>query len=128
MNDHSTDGTDRTRVGHCKRDETDVYVGRGPNGRAMGETPIGERGWLGNPYTVDEHGREKSIERFRREFEQRIQADRPDGFRGAVADLSGKTLGCWCQSVDDDGPACHAEIIAEWADRISRTESTEPDR
>lgn len=105
-----------TAVGHCKRDETDVYIGRGPNGRDMTETAIGERGWLGNPYSVELWGREGCVENFRADFEQRLEWDR--GFRDAVSQLSGKTLGCWCRSVDEDEPACHGDVIAEHADRL----------
>lgn len=107
-----------TRVGHCKRDETDVYVGRGPNGRAMDETPVGERGWLGNPYPLDDvDSRGASIEAFRADFVARLKADQ--AFRDAVRGLSGKTLGCWCQSLEADQPACHAEVVAEYADRLA---------
>jgi len=109
-----------TRVGHCKRDETDVYIGRGPNGRDMLSTALGARGWLGNPHTVEDHGREGCIERFRKAFEYRLEND--DEFRHAVRQLHGKTLGCWCQSVRADGPACHGEVIAEWADKLARGE------
>ena len=106
-----------TRVGHTKADPTDVYVGRGPGGRDMLETPIDKRGWLGNPHSVDDHGREGSIERFRKAFEHRLEND-PE-FRARVCDLAGKTLGCWCQRLDADEPACHAEVIAEHADRLA---------
>jgi hypothetical protein len=112
-----------TRVGHCKRDETDVYIGRGPGGRDMLETPIGSRGWLGNPHTVEDHGRDGCIRRFRRAFEHRIHNS--GEFRAAVRDLHGRTLGCWCRSVDDDGPACHGDVIAEWADRLASEEVAE---
>lgn len=105
------DETTETQVGHVKQDPIDVYVGRGPGGRDMTETPIGERGWLGNPYTLEEHDREESIRLFRDDFEHRLETD--DAFRDAVQDLAGKTLGCWCQRLDDDGPACHGEVIAE---------------
>lgn len=116
--------TDQTPVGHCKRDETDVYIGRGPGGRDMLSTEIGDRGWLGNPFTVKTHGRERSIDRFRRVINYRIE-NVPE-FRGAVRELHGQTLGCWCRSVDEDEPACHGDIIAEWADRLAAGEYTEP--
>lgn len=109
--------TTETRVGHCKRDETDVYAGRGQGDRHLLNTEIGERGWLGNPYSVDSHGREECIGLFRSVFEERLQDD-PE-FRAAVRDLAGQTLGCWCQGVDEDEPACHAEIIASHADRLA---------
>ncbi|WP_436934995.1 DUF4326 domain-containing protein [Halovenus marina] len=126
MSGQSTDDTERTRVGHYKADETDVYVGRGPDGRDMTEAEIGERGWLGNPFSLDDHSREHSIERFRQVFIQRIQDD--GDFAAAVADLSGQTLGCWCQRLDEDGPACHAEIIADHADRLAAKYDTGTDR
>lgn len=111
-------GTERTRVGHCKADETDVYAGRGPNGRHMLSVgKPGARGWLGNPFPADEYGREECIGKFRDAFLDKIQRD--GEFAAAVADLSGKTLGCWCQRLDEDEPACHAEVIAEQADELA---------
>jgi len=110
--------SDETRVGHCKADDTDVYIGRGPGGRHMSETEVGERGWLGNPFALDDgYARAESIERFRDVFEQALD-ERPE-FRAAVRDLSGQRLGCWCQRLDDDEPACHGEVIAEWADGLA---------
>lgn len=110
--------SDETTVGHCKKDTTDTYIGRGPDGRDMVNTTIGNRGWLGNPFPVtDECTRGESIGRFRRVFKWHLQSD-PE-FKNAVRDLSGGTLGCWCQTVDDDGPACHGEVIAEWADKLA---------
>lgn len=106
-----------TRVGLWMRDDCDVYAGRGRNGKRFGSADIGERGWLGNPYRADEHGREECIEKFRRVFERRLEND-PE-FRTAVRDLAGKTLGCWCQHLDETETACHAEVIAEHADRLA---------
>lgn len=108
---------EQTRVGHTKSDPTDVYVGRGPDDADLLNTPIGDRGWLGNPFTEDEWGRAVAIGNFRQVFIWRLNAD-PD-FREAVRDLSGKTLGCWCQRLDDDGPPCHAEVIANAADKLA---------
>lgn len=113
----------KTRVGHCKADETDIYVGRGPNGRSMNNTPIGDRGWLGNPYTLESYGREESIELFRRDFENRLERD--EEFREAVEDLAGEVLACWCQTLDSDKPSCHGEVIAEYADRLGETSDEE---
>lgn len=106
-----------TKIGHCKTDDVDVYIGRGPGGRDMHTTPIGERGWLGNPYAVDEYGREESIDRFRSDFEDRLETD--SEFRQAVRELAGKCLGCWCQNIEDDEPACHGEIIAASAEQLA---------
>lgn len=109
----------RTRIGHSieDSDDPDVYVARGSGRRGMGELPVGKRGWLGNPYAVINHGREGCIEKFREDFEARLESDAE--FREAVADLAGKTLGCFCQTLDEDGPPCHAEVIAEHADRLA---------
>jgi len=85
----------------------------------MVNTEIGARGWLGNPHRLDDgYTRPESIDLFRDDFEARVRGD--DEFREAIRDLAGKTLGCWCQSLEDDEPACHAEVIAEWADRLAR--------
>jgi len=108
-----------TRVGHTKADPTDTYIGRGPDGRHLHTTEeIGDRGWLGNPYPVgEEYTRAESIAAFRADFEERIENDA--AFREAVAALEGDRLGCWCQRLDEDEPACHGEVIAEWVDRLT---------
>jgi hypothetical protein len=117
----------RTRVGHCKADETDEYVGRGQNGRHMLSVgKPGLRGWLGNPFTMEDYSREESIEKFREAFADKL--DRHPEFRDAVRDLAGQTLGCWCQRLDEDSPACHAEVIAEKADKLARETHIDPDR
>jgi len=77
----------------------------------------GKRGWLGNPFTVENHSRQESIEKFRQAFEDKLERD--NEFRNAVADLQGKTLGCWCQSVDESEPACHGEVIKQWVKRLN---------
>lgn len=116
-------GTDKTRVGHCKRDTTDVYIGRGPDGVAFGDVAPSDRGGLGNPYSVEEYGRETCIALFREDFEEAI-ADDVD-LREFVASLHGQTLGCWCRSFDEDSPTCHGDVIVEWADRLAGR--TDPD-
>lgn len=106
-----------TRVGHVRQDDCDVYAGRGAKSDLV-TTEIGDRGWLGNPFTVKMFGREQAIALYRETFENRLSKD--PAFRAAVRDLAGTTLGCWCQPLDDDAPACHAEVIAEHADRLAR--------
>jgi len=106
-----------TKVGHCKKDETDVYIGRGNDQADMISATVNTRGWLGNPYTLEEYDREESIAKFQDTFEARINSDAQ--FRKAVRNLHGKTLGCWCQTVAQDEPACHGEVIAEWADKLA---------
>lgn len=117
----------QTRVGHVYDDSeaVDVYVGRGSGKRSMGEVPIGKRGWLGNPHTVASYGRENCIEMFRVDFEERLRSD--EEFREAVRELAGQTLGCYCQRLEDDEPACHGEVIAEWADRLDEEDGEMPE-
>lgn len=115
-----------TRVGHWLKDDCDVYAGRGKGGRDLlsVETP-GARGWLGNPHTVEDHGRGGAIVRFRKAFEHRLETD--PGFREAVEALHGKVLGCWCQRLYQTEPLCHAEVIALWADRLADESDATPE-
>lgn len=106
-----------TLVGHCKRDETDVYIGRGPNGTALGDVPIGERGWLGNPFPLEKFSREESIARFDVALRAKLNSD--EEFAAAVRSLSGERLGCWCQRLTECEPACHGEVIAHYADELA---------
>lgn len=113
---------DETRVGHCKKDPIEVYIGRADDGDAhMGTADIHERGWLGNPFPESKYGRTECIRRFRADFEVRLQLD--EEFREAIANLQGRILGCYCQRLTDDGPACHGEVIAEWADKLAEDDA-----
>jgi len=72
-----------------------VYVGRGSK-------------W-GNPFTVEEYGREKAVEMFRDYIENQ---NSPHGFEPhEIEELRGKNLACWCK----DGTPCHAEVLLEIA-------------
>jgi len=114
----TTDTEKRTTVAHCKTDEIDVYIGRGPGGRDMTTTSIGDRGWLGNPYALnDGYSREESIELFEEQFLTRLLTD--DEFREAVAELAGSTIGCWCRASHEEAPACHGDVVSKWADIIA---------
>jgi len=107
-----------TRVGHCRKDDTDVYIGRhGPNGQNhLLNTEIGETGWLGNPYPAEVFGREECVGMFTHALLVELE-NRPE-LRRAVHDLRGQVLGCWCQELEEDGPLCHGEVIAAVADRV----------
>lgn len=124
--------TAETQVGHCKADATDVNIGRGEGYANVRTADIGDNGWLGNPFVPEENARsshystdsitvvstrEESVERFRDLFETRLEQD--EAFRTAVRELAGTALGCWCQRLTADGPACHGEVIAEHADRLA---------
>lgn len=117
-----------TTVGHWVEDNCDVYVGRGDSqvnfrDYVEGKLAAGDRGWLGNPFLTQEAGgeysRAESVARFAVAFEARLECDAE--LRERVAALQGTALGCWCQRLDeDDGDACHAEVIAHHADRLGR--------
>jgi hypothetical protein len=108
--------SNETAVVHCRRDEHDIYIGRGGDGdelNHMNNTPVGERGWLGNPYIEGEDGtRREVVRKFGLDFYHRIGTD--EEFRDAVAALQGQRLGCWC-----DPEPCHGEIIALWCENRS---------
>lgn len=115
-----------TTVGHWMQDNCDVYVGRGDlqvsfQDYVEGKLAIGDRGWLGNPFLTykagGEYSHEESVARFAVAFQARLRCD--GELRGRVAALQGEALGCWCQRLDEeDGDACHGEVIAHWADRL----------
>jgi hypothetical protein len=77
----------------------------------MLNTPIGHRGWLGNPFPLSEYNREESCNRFQEAFLKRIQSD-PE-FREAVIALKDQALGCYCHPLQ-----CHGHIIAEYLDSL----------
>lgn len=110
---------EKTRVGHCKKDSFDVYIGRGDDVHLNSGT-LADFGWLGNPYRIDEHGRSKSIELYELDFSERLGND--EVFRQRIIELSGKTLGCWCRKVEDDEPRCHGDVIVHYADKLAERE------
>jgi hypothetical protein len=86
------------RVVHCKKEEFDVYVGRGSR-------------W-GNPYshkegTLAEHvvgSRTEAIQK----FEEYLLSN--EELMGSLEELRGKTLGCWCKP-----KSCHGDILIRYA-------------
>lgn len=94
-----------TEIVNVRNTGCEEYIGRGNGGEAhMNNTPVGERGWIGNPYTTAEYPREMAIELFRRDFEDRTQND--SEFRQAVEGLRGNNLGCYCRP-----QPCHGDVI-----------------
>ena len=91
------------RVVHCKKEEFDVYVGRGSR-------------W-GNPYshkegTLAEHvvgSRSEAIQK----FEEYLLSN--EELMGSLSELKGKTLGCWCKP-----KSCHGDIILRYANGPSQ--------
>jgi len=77
-------------VVHCKRDEFDVYIGRGTK-------------W-GNPYIIGRDGdRKEVIDKYR----QYIVMRRKD-LLNDLEELKGKRLGCWCAP-----KACHGDVLID---------------
>lgn len=84
-----------TRVVHCKRDEYDVYIGRG--------SPYG------NPFRIGPDGdREAVIAKF-----EQYLSGRPE-LLALVPSLKGKRLGCFCAP-----RACHGHVWARYADEAA---------
>ena len=78
-----------TKVVHCKKEDYDVYIGRGSI-------------W-GNPYKIGKDGnRDEVIEKYRKYI-----LARPE-LINRLSELEGKVLGCWCR------PArCHGDVLIE---------------
>ena len=91
------------KVVHCKREEFDVYIGRGSR-------------W-GNPYshkegTLAEHvvgSRTEAIQK----FEEYLLSNQD--LMSSLEELKGKTLGCWCKP-----KSCHGDILLRYANGPSQ--------
>lgn len=85
----------RTTVVNIRVESCDVYIGR-------------PSAW-GNPFTVEEYGREEAI----RQYTAWLFSDDPAalGLLSSVGQLKGKRLGCYCKP-----RPCHGDLLAELAD------------
>lgn len=70
--------------------ENTVYVGRGSK--------------FGNPFTVEEYGREAAVSKFRSRVTEMIASGSID-----INELKGKDLACWCK----ENQKCHADVLLE---------------
>jgi hypothetical protein len=98
------------RVVHCKKEPYDIYIGRG-------KCPVtGQRSIWGNPFTHLPHARASFRVETRSEaiakYEEYIRS-RPD-LIAALADLRGKTLGCWCRP----RYSCHGDVLLRLIDEF----------
>lgn len=109
-------------VGHV-RSKFDLYGGRGRNDDNLRHTQNTEptrRGWLGNPYTMDEKTpteRRRVIAAYLRAFLERIETDAE--FRDAVEGLRGQRVACWCRGVSAERTPdnwCHLDVVHHWLD------------
>ena len=91
------------RVVHCKKEEFDVYVGRGSK-------------W-GNPYSHKEGTLAEYVVESRREAVQRFEEYllSNEELMGSLSELKGKTLGCWCKP-----KSCHGDILLRYANGPSK--------
>jgi len=91
------------RVVHCKKEEFDVYIGRGSV-------------W-GNPYshregTLAEHivgSRSEAIQK----YEEYLLSN--EDLMRRLPELKGKILGCWCKP-----KSCHGDILLKYANGPSK--------
>lgn len=82
------------------------YGGRGA--RDPREVPVGDFGWLGNPFKIGKDGdREQCIQKFKTYFWKRINTD--PAFLNAVLALKDKTVACFCHP-----KPCHLDVIKAW--------------
>ncbi len=100
-----------TTVVNLRRSKFDVYIGRA--GKC-------QDGYFGNPFTLREHGK-AALDKFYVYFTSRVRND-PE-FRGRVAALRGKVLGCFCKP----GP-CHGDVIAEYVNGLERAKPVDVQR
>lgn len=108
--------TELVNIKHTDKSKYETeYIGRGKNNAHILNTDPGDNGQFGNPHPVSEvngtcpvcdedHSREESIERYRRDFATMIQTN--DEFRRNVERLQGETLACWCKP-----EPCHGDVI-----------------
>ena len=91
------------RVVHCKKEEFDVYIGRGSV-------------W-GNPYshregTLAEHivgSRSEAIQK----YEEYLLSN--EDLMRRLPELKGKVLGCWCKP-----KSCHGDVLLKYANGPSQ--------
>jgi hypothetical protein len=78
-----------------------IYVGRADSTSGLRQSP------LGNPYTVEEHGRGDAIELYRRWLWERINEGDIKTLTALSQISDDSVLVCWCKP-----KACHGEVIA----------------
>lgn len=118
----------RTQVGHWidEHDAMTVYAGRNRDQNGLGTVPIGDYGWLGNPFPTTEYSRREAVALFEEYLFFRLVERHDTELAAALIDIAGETLGCYCQHLDEDSPACHAEVIADTADTLANVKAAPP--
>jgi len=89
-------------VVHLKRDEYDVRIDR-------------QTIW-GNPFAITaEHSRQEVINAYEIWLIQALENPENKITWTKLANLAGKTLGCWCAP-----KACHGQVLEQWSGIASR--------
>lgn len=108
-----TGSNEEVVVGHWERDSPDLYIGCNEDGDGLANVTYPNKGWLGNPYSISEYGREKSMKLFEQTLARKIVLH--PTFRQCLKILRGCVLGCSCRTVDEEAPpVCHGDVIAKW--------------
>jgi len=95
-------GATMSRVVHCKREDYDVYIGRGRCPKT------GKLGKWGNPFEIGKDGTREEV--IRKYMEWIVtQKDLMD----SLMELSGCVLGCWCKP-----KPCHGDVLAYLVSRL----------
>lgn len=97
-----------TTVVNLRDEPFDVKICRAEYGQIP---PPPEEGCFGNPFRVQEHGRDGAIRLYKTYFYERIERDVT--FKAAVLALKGKRLGCHCRPL-----RCHGEVIKAYLNGI----------
>lgn len=87
-----------TRVVHVKRERCDVYIGRPSK-------------W-GNPFVIGRDGDRGAVIA---KYEQHVLAD--EELLGALGELVGKALGCWCAP-----RPCHGDVLVRLVQQRYRSD------
>jgi hypothetical protein len=101
------------RIVHVQ-DGYDVYGGRCKDNGSVVNTPVGTRGWLGNPFPLAVWTRQQAIDLYRKVFFDRLRLH--EEFKAAVEELAGERIACYCRHEDEDEPECHLDVIDSYLD------------
>lgn len=92
----------KTKMVNILKEPYDVYCGRAGKGHD---------GYFGNPFPLMKgEPKGSTLPRYRKYFYDRLKKD--EEFKKRVLELKGKTLGCFCSSVE----TCHTSVIIEYLD------------
>jgi len=94
------------RVVNLRKEKCDVKGCRTPKNEVL---PVPHPSCIGNPFPVEQYGRDECIAKFKVYFYERLKNE-PD-FVEYVKSLKDKTVGCFCKPL-----ACHLDCVKEYLD------------